>query len=95
MTTVDMTKLTEQAAELDAELSADRFVARSNDGLATATVSGQGNHAAHRPPAWRPAPVVFHNSIVAAVRMPSTINGQIAAVASSAPNREANSRPWR
>jgi DNA-binding protein YbaB len=42
MTTLDMTKLTEQAAELDAELSADRFVARSSDGLATATVSGQG-----------------------------------------------------
>ena len=42
MTTLDMTKLTEQAAELDAELSADRFVARSGNGLATATVSGQG-----------------------------------------------------
>jgi hypothetical protein len=52
------------------------------------------NHTAHRPPARRPWPD-FHSSTVAVVNNPSTINGQIAAVASSAPNRNANSRPWR
>lgn len=52
------------------------------------------NHAAHRPLARRPWPD-FHSSTVAVVNNPSTINGQIAAVASSAPNRNANSRPCR
>ncbi len=46
-------------------------------------------HASHRPlPRWP-----RHNSTVANVSKPSTINGQIAAVVPSAPNRTANVRP--
>jgi hypothetical protein len=56
--------------------------------------NANADHAAHRPVA-RPAWPVFHSSTVAVVNKPSTINGQIAAVASSAPNRTANSRPCR
>lgn len=43
----------------------------------------------HRPlPRWP-----RHNSTVANINNPSTINGQIAAVVPSAPNRKANTRP--
>jgi len=47
-------------------------------------------HAAHRRPS-----LCFHSSTVAVVSKPSTINGQIAAVAASAPKRSAKSRPCR
>lgn len=46
----------------------------------------EGQPRRHRPPAQRPW-LIFHNSTVVVVRMPSTINGQIAAVVSSAPKR--------
>ncbi|GAB3348513.1 hypothetical protein GCM10027360_01750 [Amycolatopsis echigonensis] len=52
------------------------------------------DHATHRPRS-RPARRRFHNSTVAIANNPSTNNGQIDAVDTSAPNRRANSRPWR
>ncbi|MCR3749379.1 hypothetical protein LX88_003356 [Lentzea californiensis] len=57
--------------------------------------NAKDGQAAQRPSARRPSPDVFHSSTVAVVNSPSTINGQIAAVTSSAPNRNANSRPCR